>query len=468
MALSIDFKKIRSLPFVKGIYRRYPEAQVYLVGGAVRDFLMKKKQIKDLDFVIRNVAIEDLITLLQEYGVVNYVGKKFGVLKFKPLKGRRARFDIDIALPRKEKSRSKKGRRRDFDIQSDPLITIQEDLRRRDFSINAMAYEIGKEKLIDPYGGQKDIKKKVIRCVGEPRERFCEDYSRLLRAVRFACQLNFTLHHATLKQIKKISPFLKRKKSISREVLATELTRALYERPFRALSLFIETGVWRSLFPELNKIYQIPIKGKKTLLDYTLAMMKDLEKNIKPGVRMNARPSIYTLLGALTLHYGLNEGKWTNHYFKKSAKKTRKWCFENKIPSALYFSIDPSGLTWMHESLDFLYRKENALTYVDLERIFFNKNKPACSLLKLIETHEKVARNFGLNQQIFPFIRKRMKRMKHKGKLIQPLVNGHILEKWGISRGLEISKYLKEIREKQFRSEIRDLKEAEDFVKKRR
>src|SRR3990167_5427507 len=196
-------------------------AEIFLVGGAVRDFILGR-ETKDYDFIVRGVPALELELSLKKSGVVNLVGKTFGVFKFDPKK----RYKIqdtrykplepfDIALPRTEHSLSMAGGYKDFEVQSDHKLPIEEDLKRRDFTVNAIALElkVKSEKLkvievIDPSDGLKDLELKTLRAVGEPRQRFQEDYSRILRGLRFACQLDFELEAETKNAIKKSAPNL--------------------------------------------------------------------------------------------------------------------------------------------------------------------------------------------------------------------------------------------------------------------
>src|SRR3989338_7107095 len=145
------------MPFIKGLSRRYPKAEIFLVGGAVRD-LMLNRPTTDFDFVLRHVSKNDLQKFLAKHGKVNLVGKRFGVFKFRP-KGW-AGEEIDIALPRTEHSLNFTGAYRDFKIQSNAKLKIEDDLSRRDFTINAMAIKISQisnlksqNYLVDPFGG---------------------------------------------------------------------------------------------------------------------------------------------------------------------------------------------------------------------------------------------------------------------------------------------------------------------------
>jgi len=116
---------------------------------------LSKKFSTSYDFVVRNVPVNDLQTFLNKLGWVDLVGKNFGVLKFQP-KGVKNVEPIDIALPRTEHAFFTGGYR-DFDVKFDPKLPIEEDLKRRDFTINALAFDIKNDKLIDLFDGLKDI-----------------------------------------------------------------------------------------------------------------------------------------------------------------------------------------------------------------------------------------------------------------------------------------------------------------------
>lgn len=126
--------------------------------------------------------------------------------------------------------------------------SLVEDLERRDFTMNAMAYH-PEEGLIDPYQGLDDIGRKTIRCVGDPLKRFSEDALRMLRAVRFACQLGFCIEPATLSAIHSLSGDLA---YVSRERIQAELNKILESQQPQKLSLLWETGLSREIFPTIH------------------------------------------------------------------------------------------------------------------------------------------------------------------------------------------------------------------------
>ena len=260
----------------------HPDAQIFLVGGAVRDAVLLRST-KDYDFVVRGVQARHLQEFLGTEGIVNLVGRTFGVYKFIPDQGydefKKNGFEpFDVALPRTEQAWGTGGYR-DVEVQSDHALAIEKDLARRDFTINAMALklgimndELGIMKTIDPYDGMKDIEAKLIRAVGDPKERFEEDYTRMLRGLRFACELGFAIEPATGEALKIVMPMINDKRAdvvrpilsplaefvSPREVVSRELLRAFYANPVVAFDLYDESGAFEQLMPELLKMKGCP------------------------------------------------------------------------------------------------------------------------------------------------------------------------------------------------------------------
>lgn len=234
---------------------QFPEAKTYLVGGAVRDVLLGR-EVGDIDTVVAGVPREALEPWLESQGRVDLVGRVFGVYKFGS--GNKA---VDIALPRTERpTADSAGGFRDFDAQVDPFLPIDRDLARRDFTVNAMAFDLGSGDLVDPYGGRRDLDARAIRTVGNPRERFGEDLSRLLRALRFACQLNFDIEPETWTALCSLVPDLNRMRAtpegrsefvLPRETAGRELAKAFTASPVRAARLCWESGTLKALLPEV-------------------------------------------------------------------------------------------------------------------------------------------------------------------------------------------------------------------------
>lgn len=274
MVWAKSWTKDPNLIFIKKLTARFPGANFYLVGGMVRDLALGRPSV-DYDLVAQGVPAKQLETALKKIGRVDLVGKNFGVFKFlssldsrsRSSKTTKSKEAIDVALPRTEHSFGTGGYR-DFQVKSDYRLGIEKDLERRDFTINAMAIQLQTKSsklqavLVDPFNGLEDLKNKTIRCVGQPEERFKEDYSRMLRALRLACQLDFEIEAATWKAITKNITRLNKKiageRLVPYEVIAKELIKAFDKKPAWALELLDTSGAIRALMPELLKMKGCP------------------------------------------------------------------------------------------------------------------------------------------------------------------------------------------------------------------
>lgn len=151
--------------------------------------------------------------------------------------------------------------------------SLEEDLKRRDFTINAMAYN-PEQGVIDIFGGQEDLEKGIIRCVGEASERFDEDALRILRAVRFAAQLDFVIEDQTREAMRDQAKFLK---DISVERICTELTKMIVSKHPERLEEAYELGLTQMFLPEFDVMMQTPQNNQYHLYDvghHTLKVME--------------------------------------------------------------------------------------------------------------------------------------------------------------------------------------------------
>ncbi len=258
----------QALRFLPPLLAAFPEAEAYLVGGAVRDLLLNRPTA-DYDFVLRRLPREAVETWFSARGQLDLVGRVFGVYKFLPACCQlptASCHPIDLALPRTETPASGRlGGYRDFDVQSDPSLPIERDLARRDFTVNAMAYDVRQRELIDPFEGRRDLQARLIRAVGTPRERFAEDLSRLLRGMRFACQLDFEIDADTWLAMRQTMPEGNRTRTradgasefvLPRETVGRELAKALDAQPLRAAQLFLASGAFACFLPEVARAAQ--------------------------------------------------------------------------------------------------------------------------------------------------------------------------------------------------------------------
>ncbi len=219
--------------------------KLYEVGGSVRDSLLSHQpDNKDRDYLVTGVPLDQLMDILRRFGKVDMVGKSFGVIKFLP----RGQSDVvDIAIPRTEQSTG--VAHRDFDVVYDHALPVEIDLRRRDFTINAMAREIPSKDIVDPYGGRADLENKVIRIVFP--EAITEDPLRILRGAQFAARFEFKIEPGTLAAMKAGAGLID---AVSPERIADELNKMLEkaDRPSIGFRYLLEIGVLERILPELT------------------------------------------------------------------------------------------------------------------------------------------------------------------------------------------------------------------------
>ena len=213
--------------------------KAYLVGGAVRDMLMGKEP-HDWD-VTTDATPEQVMSIFRK---VIPTGIAHGTVTVHFMKN-----EIEVTTFRTESDYSD-GRHPD---KVEYTGNIEEDLSRRDFTINAIASYLGDGTITDPFHGRDDIKRKVIRTVGNPLERFSEDGLRPVRAVRFSAQLGFEIERETLKAISE-PEILKKTSGISLERFRDEFLKLMKaEKPSAGLKLMEESGILDIFIPEFKK-----------------------------------------------------------------------------------------------------------------------------------------------------------------------------------------------------------------------
>lgn len=240
--------------------------RAYVVGGAVRNLLLNKEP-KDWD-ICTNAIPEQVKETFKDYPVIE-TGIKHGTVSVVINK-----IPYEITTFRTE-GEYLDGRHPSFVTF---VENLKEDLSRRDFTINAMALNIKNQEVLDAFSGLEDIEKKVIKCVGNPEERFLEDGLRILRAIRFAAQLDFKIEKETKKAIFEEKELLKR---ISKERIMSEITKILQSS--HGEDYILEYG---EIFCEL---FKMRLHKVETGEDWVLKLGKLLVDNSEEVVEKNLR-----------------------------------------------------------------------------------------------------------------------------------------------------------------------------------
>lgn len=224
--------------------------EAYIVGGSVRDLILEKEP-KDYD-VTTNARPEEILKVFPEGKYENIFGTVIVPIKNKDGDTEEV---VEVTTYRSEQGYS--DRRHPDEIRFE--TEIDKDLERRDFTINAMAMKVASREskvksqyeIIDLFGGQKDLKKRVIRAVGEPSDRFKEDALRMLRAIRFAVQLGFEIEPKTMRAIVKLAGGIK---FVSGERIRDELIKILAsDRPSWGIELLHQAKLLQYILPEIER-----------------------------------------------------------------------------------------------------------------------------------------------------------------------------------------------------------------------
>ncbi|HZT98340.1 MAG TPA: HD domain-containing protein [Ktedonobacteraceae bacterium] len=220
------------------------QKQLYIVGGTVRDVLLHRGQSTDADLATdaRPDEIKQIVAPTRPSTVV-LVGERFGTVRL-----HYGNDIIEITTFRSERY-NPESRKPEVCFGED----LYEDLRRRDFTINAMARDPLNGHVIDLFGGRQDLEQHILRAVGNDSDkRFDEDPLRLLRAVRFAAQLDFTIEPETYQSIQRQAPKLQK---ISRERIRDEMNKLLLSpHPAKGLDLLVELGLMEWIIPEVLEL----------------------------------------------------------------------------------------------------------------------------------------------------------------------------------------------------------------------
>ncbi len=244
--------------------------RAWLIGGYVRDFLLRRDHPdKDIDIVVVGSGIDIARKAARTMGsnIKVSVFKNFGTAMF-----RYNDYDIEFVGARKESYN--RGSRK-------PVVetgTLEDDQKRRDFTINALAVSLNREtfgEMLDPFNGIDDIKKKIIRTPLDPDTTFSDDPLRMMRGIRFAVQLNFTIEERTFSSI---TSNAERISIVSQERITDELNKIIMcDNPSRGFILLEKSGLLKIIFPELDNLKGIEKKDGKAHKDNFIHSVKVLD-----------------------------------------------------------------------------------------------------------------------------------------------------------------------------------------------
>ncbi|MFC1573610.1 CCA tRNA nucleotidyltransferase [Candidatus Latescibacterota bacterium] len=425
-----------------GIVKRLDDAgfKALFAGGAVRDMVLGVEP-KDYD-IVTNASLEDIERLFDH---IIPVGKQFGVCRV-IVEG------VPFEVAEFRKDGVYEDGRRPLSIETADEV---EDTQRRDFTINALLYDPIRDEILDYVDGVNDIKRRVLRTVGEPDERFDEDRLRMLRAIRFAARLSLSIETSTERSIRELAPAVL---SVSAERIGEELSKVVSgPNAGRGLRLLDETGLLRVVLPEVNALKgvdqppQFHPEGdvfKHTCL--MLDMFNEGTETLAFGILMHdiAKPETYTVSDRIrfTRHEAVGE--------EMAGRILKRLCLSNATVSRVQWLV------------------RSHMKFVNVKKM--KRSKLLRFILddgigELLELHRLDCLSSHNRLDNYDFVKQVLSEEKtnnQKLALPTPLITGKDLIELGYEPGPAFGIMLRSVEDKQLDGELVSRKAAIDFVQR--
>lgn len=300
--------------------------EAFLVGGCVRDIILGREP-KDWD-VTTNATPDQIIAVFPD----SFYENTFGTVGVKGEEDAKDSLKVIEVTPYRIESSYTDNRHPDSVTFSKK---IEDDLQRRDFTVNSLAYSVSKGELIDLYDGQKDIKDKIIRTVGDPTARFGEDSLRVLRAIRFSTELDFEIEPETEKAMLDLGHLLV---NISKERIRDEFIKMIMsDRPMNALLLLKKLNLLQHVAPELEKTVGIEQGGIHSydVWEHLLrSLQHSADKNYPLEIRLAAL--FHDISKPESRRKGVGNKEWTFYGHEVIGARVTKKILENlKFPTKI-------------------------------------------------------------------------------------------------------------------------------------
>jgi putative nucleotidyltransferase with HDIG domain len=437
----------------------------FVVGGWVRDLLLNKKQTKtDIDFVCvgSGIALAKKVCKKLGKGAILYRFKNFGTAMI-DFNGENYEF-----VGARTESYSTDSRK--------PIIeegSLQDDLNRRDFTINAMAIELNQENfgtLIDPFNGQTDLNNKIIRTPLNPTETYSDDPLRMMRAVRFANQLNFKIEVKSSQAIKDNS---ERLQIVSKERITEELNKILLcKKPSVGLNLLFESNLLKHFFHALENLHGVEIQDGRAHKDnfyHTLQVVDNIAKKTD-NLWLVWAALLHDIAKPRTKKYYEKQG-WTFHGHEFFGAQMVPKIFK-------YLKLPLNEKMRYVQKLVLLHLRpivlaQEIVTNSAIRRLLFDAGDDIDDLMLLCDADitskdpKKVARYL----KNFQLVRQKLKEVEEKDHIrnFQPPINGEeIMNFFDIKAGKDIGIIKNAIKDAILDGEIKNnKKEAWDFMREK-
>jgi len=420
---------------------KYP---TYVVGGWVRDLLLKRENtITDIDFVCvgSGIILAEKVALIMGKQARFKVFKKFGTALIS-YKGE----NYEFIGARKESYRSNSRK---------PIVengTLEDDQKRRDFTINAISIQLNKDnfgELIDPFNGIEDLKNKIIKTPGNPNKTYSDDPLRMMRAVRFATQLHFEIekesYEAILRNCERLS-------IISQERITEELNKIILSpKPSRGFKVLFETKLLHQFFPELVKLEGVERVGKHVHKDnfyHTIEVLDNISIHSK-NLWLRWAALLHDIAKPQTKKYEKKQG-WTFHAHEFIGGKMVPGIFRKlKLPLNEKMKY-VQKLVALH--LRPIVLAKDIVTDSAIRRLLFDAGNDIEDLMTLCDA-DITSKNINKVKKYlnnFQLVRKKLKIVEQKDQIrnFQPPINGiEIMQLFNIKAGKEIGILKKSIKD---------------------